>query len=189
MPAGADDDVIKNFDLHQLAGANQIASDLDVGLRRCGVATWVVVKNHNDRCRDDACRSEHLARMDEQGVHGADRHEVMSFDSAAGVQEQNDEAFAFGIVMRGRRDMGAPVIGGVLRGFADVHALRQGTLAKRDDFVFLRLFSLSRFWRFELEQLGLLHVTLFPVVHLFAQVASGLVTLAAKRGRPFRLER
>jgi hypothetical protein len=51
----------------------------------------------------------------------------------------------------------------------------------------LRLFSLSWFRRFELEQFGLLHVTLFPVVHLFQQVASGLVTLAAKRGRPFRL--
>ena len=127
--------------------------------------------------------------MDQQGVQRSNGDEVVPFDPAAGVQHQNDEAFAFRIIMRGRRDMGAPVIGGVLRGFAEVHALWQGTLAKRDDFVFLRLFSLADFRWFELEQLGLLHVTLFPVVHLLIQVASGWVTLAAKRGRPFRWER
>ena len=127
--------------------------------------------------------------MDEQGIHRPNRDEMVAFDPPPGVQHQNDEAFALWIKMRCRRDMGAPVIGGALWGVAEVHRVRHRTLAKSNDFVFLGFLSFSDFGWFELEQLGMVHVTLFPVVHLLQQVASGLVTLAAKRGRPFRLER
>ena len=47
-----------------------------------------------------------------------------------------------------------------------MHVLRNWALAKRDYLVFLRFLSFSNLSWFELEQFGLLHVTLFPVVHL-----------------------
>ena len=37
------DHMVKNLDLEKLSGANQVAGDTDVRLRRCGIATGMVV--------------------------------------------------------------------------------------------------------------------------------------------------
>ena len=37
------DHVVKNLDLEKLSGANQVAGDTDVRLRRCGIAAGMVV--------------------------------------------------------------------------------------------------------------------------------------------------
>ena len=37
------DDVIEHFDFQELAGANQIASHLDVRLRRLRLAAWMIM--------------------------------------------------------------------------------------------------------------------------------------------------
>ena len=77
-----------------------------------------------------------------------------------------------------RRDVSAPVVGGVLGGFAELHSLRRRALAERNDLPFLRLFFYSGLRRFELEQFALFHITLFLAVRPLTRVASGLVTLA-----------
>ena len=43
MPSMSDDHVVKNLELEKLSGANQVAGDTDVRLRRCGIATGMIV--------------------------------------------------------------------------------------------------------------------------------------------------
>lgn len=42
----AEDDVIENFDFHQLPGPNEVSGDFDVGLGRAGFTARVIV--HQD---------------------------------------------------------------------------------------------------------------------------------------------
>ena len=42
MTLRADDNVVEDFDLHHLAGADQIAGDFDVRFRWCGISRYAV---------------------------------------------------------------------------------------------------------------------------------------------------
>ena len=85
--------------------------------------------------------------------------------------------------------MSAPILDGAFKRVAKAHGVRQWAVVEGDDFEFLWFLSFSGFGLSELEQFGLFHITLFLAVHLLIQVASGLITLAAKRGRPLDLKR
>ncbi len=81
---------------------------------------------------------------------GAYADEVMGLDAAAGVEEEDGTAFAFGVEGSGRRDVQAPVRGGgfgrvakghlvrgagLAEGYYLVHVGRGGKAERLDDFV------------------------------------------------------
>jgi hypothetical protein len=63
------DDVVKNFDLEELAGADEIAGDADVRLGRIWLTAGMIVHNYDGMSTGDDCQSEDLARMHENGIH------------------------------------------------------------------------------------------------------------------------
>ena len=134
-----DNHMIEHVDLEQLPGANQIARHFDVRLGRSGVTARMIVHDHNGYC---SCRNrdtKHFSGMHHNGVHRAVTDEVMSANSRARVQNQHDEAFAFRVVVRSRYDVHSPIVSGAVRGVAQLHVLREWTVAQGDELPFLRM--------------------------------------------------
>jgi len=134
-----DDDVVEDFDFQELAGADEVAGYLDVGFRRGRFPARVVMGQDNRGGACDNRQTEHLAWMDEQRVDRADRNQMVAFDPAPGVHEQDAEALALGIEIGVRRYVEAPVIGGALWRVAKLELFRRGAFLERDDFVFVGL--------------------------------------------------
>ena len=63
----------------------------------------------------------------------------MRFDSAAGVEKQHREAFAFGVEIGVGGHVQAPVVGGFLRGVAKLQAFRRGAFPEGDNLVLVGL--------------------------------------------------
>lgn len=95
--------------------------------------------------------------MHEEGVERAGRDQVMAFDAEARVEQEHREALAFGIEVRVRLDVEPPVVGGALRGVAELQLHRCRAVAQGDHLELLGL----RFWLGRavsvLEQVGLVH--------------------------------
>ena len=104
-----DDDVVEHFDFEQLPGPNKVAGEFDVRFRWRRFARWVVVHEHNRGGAPDDRRPEHLARMHEERVHCPDGEDLVSPDLAAGVEEDDDKAFALGIQLRRSGNVHPPV--------------------------------------------------------------------------------
>src|SRR2546428_11496200 len=85
----AEYDMIKHFDLEQLTGADQVASDFDVGLGRSGVATGMIVGQNDRRGSGRNGALKNFARMDQERVERALRNRFPPDQAAAGV-EQHD---------------------------------------------------------------------------------------------------
>ncbi len=81
--------------------------------------------------------------MHEHGVQCANRDELVSADPTSGIEHQDHETFAFGIVVGVFRDVDLPVFNRLFRGVAKVHVFWQGTVAQGDYFVFLGFFEFS----------------------------------------------
>ena len=56
MRRAAEDDVVQHFDLQQLAGAYEVARDLEVGLRGRGIAAGVIMDRSEERRVGKECR-------------------------------------------------------------------------------------------------------------------------------------
>src|SRR4051812_21549385 len=110
--------MIKYFDSKKLARTDEVAGHFDVSLRWLRFATRMIVHEHNCGRSGDQCRSKDFTRVNEQGVEGAYRGQVMAAKSASSVQMKDNEAFYFWIVIRGVHDMSAPVIGDTVRSIA-----------------------------------------------------------------------
>ena len=63
------DHVVKNLDLEELAGADEVAGDADVRLGRSWFAAGMIMHNYDGMSTGDDCQSEDLARMHENGIH------------------------------------------------------------------------------------------------------------------------
>ena len=63
------DHVVKNIYFEELTGADEVASDADVRLRRTWLPAGVVVHDDDRVSTGDDCQSEDLARMHENGIH------------------------------------------------------------------------------------------------------------------------
>lgn len=72
MSVAADDDMIANLDLEQLAGANEVAGNLDVGLGRRGVAAGMVVEHDNGGGIGQYRETKHGQGCHEERVERAD---------------------------------------------------------------------------------------------------------------------
>ena len=84
--------------------------------------------------------------MHEHGVQCANRDELVSPDSPSGVQHQDHETFAFGIVVGVFRDVDLPVFNRLFRGVAKVHVFGQGTVAKFDEATANTIISRENLW-------------------------------------------
>lgn len=67
----AENDVVHKFDLKQLSGPHQVPGHFDVLLAGRGIAAGMVVHDHDGRRPGGNGRSEHLARVNEQGVQSS----------------------------------------------------------------------------------------------------------------------
>ena len=133
----AHDDMIEHFNFHQLAGANEVAGHFNVRLGRLWLARRVIVHEHNGCRTGDNGRSERFPGRNEQGIQSPDGYKLMPFDPATGVQQENDEAFAFRVEIGVRLHVEPPVFGRTIRGIAEGQTLWQGTFPERNDLVFL----------------------------------------------------
>ena len=86
MAGVADDDVVENFHLQQLPGADEVTGDLDVGFRGVGKAARVVMKQNEGAGPGSHRGPEDFTRRNKNGVHRTNGHEVMTPDAAARVK-------------------------------------------------------------------------------------------------------
>ena len=110
-----DDYMVNDFDLNQSSCFEESSSHLQVSLRGRRVAARMVVHQHHSVSGADDCCPEDLTRMRNCLVQRADRHHVMATNAMFRIQQQDREAFHFGIEMHPRRDVLFPIQGGVLR--------------------------------------------------------------------------
>lgn len=82
-------------------------------------------------------QSEHFTTMHQKGVLRADGNKLMSFDAAAGIQNQHRQTFAFRVEMGVGGDVQFPVLGGLVGCVTLLQSVRRGTLAQRHDLVFI----------------------------------------------------
>lgn len=83
-------------------------------------------------------QSEHFATMHQKGILCADGNKLMSFDAAAGIQDQNGQTFAFRGKMRMSGNVQFPILNGLVGRVALLQRFRRGTLAQRHDLIFVR---------------------------------------------------
>jgi len=81
---------------------------------------------------------ENFARMYQNGVHRADGNEIMTFDTATGIEHQGNKTFTFRIEIRMVGNVHPPVFGGFGWSITDDQIIGRGTLAQRRDLVFVR---------------------------------------------------
>jgi len=79
--------------------------------------------------------AEHLQGVNQKGVMGAYADEVMGLDAAAGVEEEDGKAFAFGVEGFGCGNVQAPISGGGFGGVAKGHLVGGAGLAEGNYFV------------------------------------------------------
>ena len=133
----SDDYVVEDFDFHQLTGADEVTGHFDVGFGRLRLAARVIV--HHDNCArgGDDCRPEHFSRMHEQGIEGADGHQLVAPHSSSRVEHQHDETFTLRVEVRIRRDGRAPVFSGLFWSVTQLHVVRERTFTQCHNLVFL----------------------------------------------------
>ena len=68
--------------------------------------------------------------MTENGIHRSNGHQVVAFDTAAGVEDENHQTFTFRIEVGMARDVRSPIGGCLIRSFALLHGVGRGTFPK-----------------------------------------------------------
>jgi hypothetical protein len=63
----------------------------------------MIMRQDEGRCIRHNSGSEYFASVDQDGVHGANAHQLMPLHASSGVQQQHDKAFALGIVVGSQR--------------------------------------------------------------------------------------
>ena len=68
--------------------------------------------------------------MTENGIHRSNGHQVVAFDTAAGVEDENHQTFTFRIEVGMGRDMRFPIGGCLILSFTLLHGVRRETFPK-----------------------------------------------------------
>jgi len=134
-----DDDVIQHFDLEQLTGPDEVASHFDIGVARLGFAARVVVPKNDCGGTGRNCYPENFPGMHKDRIERANGNDVVAFDPAAGVQEQNAKAFALRIEVGVFLHVSAPVFGGFRWRIAQGQLFWCWTFTQGYDLEFMRL--------------------------------------------------
>lgn len=119
----ANDDVVKDFDFEKLASSNEITGDFDVGFGRIGLSARMVMRNYDGRCACHDCQSKDLPGMTENRIHRSNRHNVVTFDAPACVEDEHHQTFTFRIEVRMSRDVCLPIGGCLIRCFTLLHGI------------------------------------------------------------------
>ena len=127
--------MVKHFDFEELPGAYEVARHFRVGLGCRGVPARVIVREHNSGGGGHYCQPKDFAWVNQDRVLRADADKVMPFDTAAGIQHQDNEAFTLRAEIRMRGNVQTPVIGNLLRRVAQCQTLRRRTFPKRSHLV------------------------------------------------------
>jgi hypothetical protein len=139
MERVAENYMVKDFDFEKLPGAYQVACDSNVSFRRRSVSARVIVCEHEGGGRGHNGQPEYFTSRNKNGIHRADADKVMAFDTAAGIEHQRNETFTLWGEIRVRGDVQPPIIGGFLRGVAQLQTLRRPTFPQRRHLVLVGL--------------------------------------------------
>ncbi len=85
--------MVEELDLEEVSGADEVAGDANVGLGRAGISRGVVVGEDDGMGTRDDRGTEDLARMDEDLVEESLGDGLDAEEAAAGVDEEDLEAF------------------------------------------------------------------------------------------------
>ena len=119
MAGMAEDDVIQHFNPEQLTGANQFTGDPDIRIARHRIPGGMSVHEDDGMRRSHNGGPEDFPAVCEGLVEETDGHQVMPANPFSGVEQQDDEAFAIRVELRGRLNVQSPVVGGALRRIAE----------------------------------------------------------------------
>ena len=139
MLSPAHNDVIDQFDPHNLACSDEVSRHPDIGFGRISFTTRMIVHQENCRCRSDNCSPEYLPWMNQDCIHSPYRKEHVPFHFPPRIEKKNNNALALWVELHIDRDMKHSVNEGVFRGLANRELGRNRTLPQRDDFEFDRL--------------------------------------------------
>ena len=133
------DDVIQDFDLEQLTGPDEVASHFDIGVARLRFAARVVVPKNDCGGTGRDCYPENFPGMHKDCVQCTNGNDIVAFDLASRVQEQNAKAFAFRVEVGVFLHMPAPVISSFRWCVAQGQLFRRRAFAQGHDLEFVRL--------------------------------------------------
>ena len=128
----------RGFDLEHLSGTDKFARDPDVRLGRGRVSARVVVRKHDGGGGGQDRQSEHLPRVNQDGVQRPNRDQLVALDSSAHVQEQDGKALAFRVEVGVAPHVQSPVSGDFLGRVAEVKALGDGARPQRNHLILVR---------------------------------------------------
>jgi len=93
----ADNDVVGDFDLEQLARPDEIARDQNIGIAWRRISRGVIVCHQNRDCRSHDSQPEYVPWDNMNAIGSSDRYQIMCLDPLAGVQNENRETFPLGV--------------------------------------------------------------------------------------------
>jgi len=157
MSRVADDDVVDELDPEDLPGPDQFAGDFDVAFGRLGLAAGMVMRPQDGGGGHRDGYPVHFPWMDEDAVHRADGHQMVTLDAPSGVEHQDNETLAIRVEMRVGLDMGPPVGDSAFGCVAEVHVLGHEALAQGSDLPFLGLPAPSESGWSEVERIVVVH--------------------------------
>ena len=120
-------DVVENFDFEQLTRSNEITGDFYVCFRWGGIAARVRMRDNDCGSTRHYCQSKNFPRMTKDCIHRANGHQVVTFDAAAGVEDEYHQTFTFRIEVRISGDMRFPIGGCLLWCFTVLNGVGCGT--------------------------------------------------------------
>src|SRR6185437_2730980 len=126
----ADHDVVQKLYLEKLSRSNEVTGDFDVGLGRCRFTARMIVRDDDCRGACHYCQTEYFPGMAENCVHCAYGHQILTLDAPTSVEDENHQAFTFGIEVRMGRYMRSPIGGCLIRSFALLHGVGCRTFPK-----------------------------------------------------------
>ena len=123
----SDDNVVENFDFEQLTGSNEITGNFYVGFRWSWITARVRMRDNDCGSTCHYCQSENFPRMTKDCIHRANGHQVVTFNTSAGVEDEYHQTFTFRIEVRMSSDMRFPIGGCLIWRFTLLHGVGSGT--------------------------------------------------------------
>ena len=124
--------MVQNFDLEQLAGTNQVPCDFDVSFRGIGMTARMIVGQDETAAGKGEYGPEDMKWRGWAGIQTAECHQIVTDDTFAGVEHQDDQSFLHRIVPVSFGDVLLPITGDLFR---TVQQFSHGfTFPQRHDF-------------------------------------------------------
>lgn len=109
MPPVANDYVVEHLNLQDFSCVHHPSGDAKVGLRRSWITARMIMHENNSPCSSNDSGAEHLARVGNGFIEGANVHQVMTSDAVADIQQQHCEAFHIRVEQWRGGDVLAPI--------------------------------------------------------------------------------